>query len=219
MILSSISVRSTITDSSVSYYGPVIVQYITVVLKHELSLVLIIRHWRSLWQSAFATKFLIDNLLLLLLLSSSSLSSSSSLTRTLQILGTHNVQNCSVASQSVTWSPMDQHFLIPRAMFTKRSKRWSLFTCENRTRCSLRIVCLTVLPYAAHINSYKLIATNKEFVKNNGFSCTRGARGGVVVKTHATNRQVADSIPDGVIGNFQWHNLPVALWPWGRLSL
>jgi len=62
------------------------------------------------------------------------------------IANIHNVQYCSVASQSVTWSPMDQHFLIPRAMFTKRSKRWSLFTCENRTRCSLRVVCLVVLP-------------------------------------------------------------------------
>jgi hypothetical protein len=27
-----------------------------------------------------------------------------------------------------------------------------------------------------------------------------GARGGVVVKHHATNRQVAESIPDGLIG-------------------
>jgi hypothetical protein len=33
-----------------------------------------------------------------------------------------------------------------------------------------------------------------------------GARGGVVVKALATNRQVAGSIPDGVIGIFQWYN-------------
>jgi hypothetical protein len=31
---------------------------------------------------------------------------------------------------------------------------------------------------------------------------SRGARGGV----DATNRQFAGSIPDDVIGNFQWHN-------------
>jgi hypothetical protein len=30
-----------------------------------------------------------------------------------------------------------------------------------------------------------------------------GARGGIVVKAYATNRQVAGSIPDGVIGIFQ----------------
>jgi hypothetical protein len=35
------------------------------------------------------------------------------------------------------------------------------------------------------------------------------------LKHYATNRQVAGSIPDVVIGIFQWHNP----WPWGRLSL
>jgi hypothetical protein len=36
----------------------------------------------------------------------------------------------------------------------------------------------------------------------------KGARSGIVVKTlhYTTNRQVAGSIPDGVIGIFQLHN-------------
>ena len=36
----------------------------------------------------------------------------------------------------------------------------------------------------------------------------------------ATNRKVAGSITAGVIGIFRWHKiLPIALWPWDRLSL
>ena len=36
----------------------------------------------------------------------------------------------------------------------------------------------------------------------------------------ATNREVAGSIPAGVIGIFHWHKiLAIALWPWGRLSV
>ena len=37
---------------------------------------------------------------------------------------------------------------------------------------------------------------------------------------YARNRKVAGSIPAGVIGIFHSHKiLPIALWPWDRLSL
>ena len=48
----------------------------------------------------------------------------------------------------------------------------------------------------------------------------RGDRGSTVVKVLFTNWKVAGSIPVGVIGIFHWHKiLPIALRPWGRLSL
>ena len=40
------------------------------------------------------------------------------------------------------------------------------------------------------------------------------------LRWYTTNRKVAHSIPAGVIGIFYWHKiLPIALWPWDRLSL
>jgi len=39
------------------------------------------------------------------------------------------------------------------------------------------------------------------------------------LRSCATNRKVAGSIPDGVIGIFHWHNPSDRTMAWGRLSL
>ena len=53
--------------------------------------------------------------------------------------------------------------------------------------------------------------------------CTMNVLGTAVaqwLRCCTTNRKVAGSIPAGVIGIFHWHKIhPIALWPWGRLSL
>jgi len=49
---------------------------------------------------------------------------------------------------------------------------------------------------------------------------TGGTAVALWVRCCATNRKVAGSIPAGIIGIFYWHQiLPIALWPWCRLSL
>ena len=50
--------------------------------------------------------------------------------------------------------------------------------------------------------------------------CTLGTAVAQWLRCCATNRKVADSFPAGVIRIFHWHKiLPIALWPWDRLSL
>ena len=52
------------------------------------------------------------------------------------------------------------------------------------------------------------------------FRTYRGTAVTQCLKCCATNRKVAGSIPDGVIGIFHWHKiLPIALWPCGRPGL
>ena len=57
-------------------------------------------------------------------------------------------------------------------------------------------------------------------VFHNSTNLYRGTAVAQWLRCCATNRKVAGSIPAGVSGIFHWHKiLPIALWPWGWLSL
>jgi len=96
--------------------------------------------------------------------------------------------------------------------------------CVSTKSCRLATHCTTKL--GGEIQSLHEIL-QKQLLGNIFTICRSNVKywggGGTAMKQRlrccATNRKVAGSIPDGLIGIF-WHKiLPIALWTWGRLSL
>ena len=83
---------------------------------------------------------------------------------------------------------------------------YSPFLSLQNAVCFIMLTCLVLVLFTFYIQDVLKLK------KNNNSS-------GKMLRCFATNRKVASYIPAGVTGIFHWHKiLPIALWPWGRLS-
>ena len=86
--------------------------------------------------------------------------------------------------------------------------------------CRVRLIEIIFLTNNSHLSDHVI----SSFLRRSNFhySLLLYVRTAVAqwLRCCTTNRNVAGSIPDGVIGIFHWYKiLPIALWPWCRLSL